>query len=266
MFQQVIDFRDESEALYRLIGPLGDADFERPTQFKAWTLNDVVGHLHMWNWAADLSVQDPAALEDFLARVMGSVGAGGLRPFERDWRDGLGGEALREAWRAFYLPMSERFGEADPKARVKWAGPDMSVRSSITARLMETWAHGQAVYDLLGVERQDTDRIRNIAVLGVNTFAWTFTNRKLAVPETQPYVRLAAPSGAVWEFNEPSETERIEGPATAFCQVVTQTRNIADTGLEVRGDTAAQWMSIAQCFAGPPEAPPAPGTRFTVSG
>ena len=31
---------------------------------------------------------------------------------------------------------------------MKWFGPDMSVLSSISARLMETWAHDQAVYDL----------------------------------------------------------------------------------------------------------------------
>jgi len=77
----------------------------------------------------------------------------------------------------------------------------MSVRSSITARLMETWAHGQAIYDALGVERRDEDRIRNVA----------------------------------------------------------------DTDLEVEGDTATEWMSIAQCFAGPPEQAPLPGTRFKFS-
>jgi uncharacterized protein (TIGR03084 family) len=138
----------------------------------------------------------------------------------------------------------------------------MSVRSSITARLMETWAHGQAIYDALGVERADADRIRNIAVLGVNTFGWTFRNRRLQVPHQMPYVRLTAPSGALWEWGEPSETERVEGTATEFCQVVTQTRNVQDTALCVNGDIATEWMSIAQCFAGPPEQPPYPGTRF----
>ena len=44
----------------------------------------------------------------------------------------------------------------------------MSVRSSISARLMETWAHGQEVYDVLGVLRVNSDRIRNIAHLGIN--------------------------------------------------------------------------------------------------
>jgi len=42
-------------------------------------------------------------------------------------------------------------------------------------------------------------------------------------------------------------------------------RNVADTTLRVEGETARQWMSIAQCFAGPPETPPAPGARYRVS-
>ena len=53
----------------------------------------------------------------------------------------------------------------------------MSARSSITARQMETCAHAQEVFDCLGQYRADTDRIRNIAHLEVNTFGWTFVNR-----------------------------------------------------------------------------------------
>jgi uncharacterized protein (TIGR03084 family) len=138
----------------------------------------------------------------------------------------------------------------------------MSVRSSITARLMETWAHGQAVYDVLGQMRSDTDRLKNIAVLGINTFGWTFANRGIAVPAVIPTVRLTAPSRAIWEWGPPKADNLVEGSAVEFCQVVTQVRNIEDTALRVVGATAAHWMSIAQCFAGPPEDPPAPGSRF----
>jgi uncharacterized protein (TIGR03084 family) len=137
----------------------------------------------------------------------------------------------------------------------------MSLRSSITARLMETWAHGQAVYDVLGIARIDTDRIRGIAQLGVNTFRWTFTNRDLEPPADVPHVRLMAPSGALWTWNEPSETNLVEGGATEFCQTVAQVRNVADTALRVVGESASRWMAIAQCFAGPAEDPPLPGTR-----
>ena len=58
---------------------------------------------------------------------------------------------------------------------------------------METWAHGQEIYDLLGIVRLNADRIRNIVILGVNTYGWTFVNRGLEPPAPVPYVKLDAP-------------------------------------------------------------------------
>ncbi|MCP4621993.1 MAG: hypothetical protein GY850_00480 [bacterium] len=117
---------------------------------------------------------------------------------------------------------------------------------------------------MLGVKRVNTDRIKNIAMLGVNTYGWSFACRGLEPPGSPPYIRLTAPSGDTWEWNEPSDENRIEGSAAEFCQVVTQVRNIVDTNLKLKG-ISTQWMAVAQCFAGPPEKPPAPGTRFMQS-
>ncbi len=263
MFQQVTDFLEETEALHALLEPLDERDFETKTQFKDYTIHDVVAHLHHWNVAADLSLRDEAGFRAFFKQVAEGLGRGrSLVEIAGEWLGDLRGRALLAEWRRFARELAGHFGAADPKARVPWAGPDMSVLSSVTARLMETWAHGQEIYDVLGVERIDGDRIKNIAQLGVNTFGWTFRNRRLEVPPDPPHVRLEAPSGAVWEWNPPSETNRVEGRATEFCQVVTQVRSIGDTKLRVVGETAQRWMSIAQCFAGPAADPPAPGTRF----
>ncbi len=150
---------------------------------------------------------------------------------------------------------------ADPRARLPWVGPEMSARSSITARLMESWAHGQAVYDVLGVDRKETDATRGIAVLGINTYDWTFKVRRREPPEPRPFVSLIAPSGKVWSFGDDTGADRIEGSAVDFCRVVTQTRNVADTALRVIGPNATLWMANAQCFAGPPNQPPPPGER-----
>ena len=49
---------------------------------------------------------------------------------------------------------------------------------------------------------------------------------------------------------EPTETERVEGAAVEFCQVVTQVRNVADTNLEVVGEVARHWMSIVHGSTG----------------
>lgn len=261
MFDQPQDFVDESEALYNLIKDKSDVELGLGTQFKYWTVEEIISHLHVWNCAADMSLNDEPAFMKFMGKVMKDLPTGNLRSFEDHWLDGLSGRELVQTWREFYLGMGERFSKADPKARVMWAGPSMSVRSSITARLMETWAHGQAVYDVLGVERIDTDRIKNIVVLGVNTFEWSFKNKNEPVTADMPYVRLTSPSGQIWQYGTPDNDVRITGAAAEFCQVVTQTRSVFDTKLKVRGDLAKQWMSIAQCFAGPAETPPLPGER-----
>ena len=261
--QQGTDFRDECDALYALLKPLNDSDFERECQFKSWTINDIVAHLHWADVAADLALRDePAFLKFAAARIEAAKTGQSNIDNQREFVAGITGQPLLETWRSHSVELAERFIADDPKRRLKWFGPDMSVRSSATARLMETWSHGQAVYDLLGLERADGDRIKNVAVIGVNTFGWTFINRSLDVPEDVPYVRLTAPSGAVWEWNEPSDSNRVEGSAASFCQVVTQTRNIADTDLKAVGETASRWMRFAQCFAGPPNDLPEPGTRF----
>jgi uncharacterized protein (TIGR03084 family) len=262
VFPQVRDFREECDALFALLEPLDDRDFETRTQFKGWTIREVVGHLHHWNLAADLSLRDAAGFRAFMKQVGEGIARG--RPLvevAEEWLGGRRGRALLAEWHRFAGELALHFGAADPRARVPWAGPDMSVRSSVTARLMETWAHGQEIYDVLGIERVDRDRIRNIAQLGVATFAWTFRNRGLEPPSAVPYVRLVAPSGAIWEWNDPDAADRVEGSATEFCQVVTQVRGLGDTQLRVVGETARRWMSIAQCFAGGPADAPAPGTR-----
>jgi len=52
MLDQALDFRDESDAF---LDPLDDSDWARETQFKHWTPNDIVAHLHMGNYAAPTS-------------------------------------------------------------------------------------------------------------------------------------------------------------------------------------------------------------------
>ena len=256
--EQAEDFLNESRALHDLLAGRSANAFDKVTQFKGWTINDVLRHLHYWNWMAALQIEHETRLESELSRV----GTDGMRTCEQAHAEGAEGPGLLQAWWEQAQRTAEVFAGADPKARLKWAGPSMSARSSITARLMETWAHGQEVYDVLGVERVDDDRIRNIAVLGVNTYGWTYLVRKEEPPGPMPFVKLTAPSGAVWTFGEDDGENRIEGRATEFCQVVTQTRNVKDTALKVRGPVAEDWMSKAQCFAGGRNDPPPPGARY----
>ena len=265
VFSQPREFFEESDALWALLAARPESDLALVTQFKAWTIEDVIAHLQLFNHAAELSLRDPGGLRDFFAELRRSRETGRtLLEVTREQLEPLRGRGLLEQWHRDCQQIALSFERADPRTRVPWGGPEMSARSSISARLMETWAHGQAVYDRLGVERVDSDRIRNIAVLGVNTFAWTFRNRGLDVPGPAPRVCLGAPSGARWEWNAEVESDLVEGSATQFCQVVAQTRAWEDTSLRIEGEVARRWLAIAQCFAGPPEDPPKPGARHRV--
>jgi uncharacterized protein (TIGR03084 family) len=262
MLQESLDLRAEADELHAFLKTLGDADWERPTPFLGWTPWDVVAHLHFFDRVSVLALTDADAFAARRAQVIEAMRAriSGAEQTRREF-GGLGPKDLLQQWHETCHEMAGQLGSSDPKRRLPWFGPDMGVRMFTTARHMEVWAHGQDVYDLMRVPRRHTDRIRNIAVLGVKTFAWTFVNRGLEVPGEPPYVRLVAPSGAIWEWNEPSEENRVAGDALEFCQVVTQGRNVADTALEVTGDTATRWMAIAQCFAGGPADPPKPRER-----
>ncbi|MEO7556235.1 MAG: maleylpyruvate isomerase family mycothiol-dependent enzyme, partial [Acidimicrobiales bacterium] len=151
-----------------------------------------------------------------------------------------------------------------------WYGPPMSVRSFATARLMETWAHGQDILDGLTAagapaERPPTDRLRHLCRLGWSTRLWSYAVRGAEPPIESVRVELTLPSGTPWNAGDDDATSIVRGSAEDFCLVVTQRRNVADTALDVNGDAASSWMAIAQCFAGPPTLPPAPGSRRAQS-
>jgi len=259
--KQTIDFLAECEALSAVLDPLDGDDFARPTQFKGWRIEDVFVHLYFWNLQADQSIFRPDEFSKTIADIQPDIQKRGMRPVESEHIT-LRGATLVETWRDHYRDFCARLDGIDPKMRVKWAGPDMSVRSSITARQMETWAHGHEVFDCLGQSRVDTDRIENIVILGVNTFGWSHMVQGFDVPDQRPYLRLKAPSGHIWEYGDVDTENSVIGSALSFAQVVTQTRNVADTDLQMTGDVAQRWMETAQCFAGGKEPPPNQGARY----
>ncbi|MEO0546003.1 MAG: maleylpyruvate isomerase family mycothiol-dependent enzyme [Pseudomonadota bacterium] len=182
--QQAIDFADEARDLHALVATMNDDQRLELTGFKAWTTEDIIRHLHLWNQAADFSVVQPDALTLLKARI---DAAGSMRDVERQNVPERGDE-LVAAWIELALDMETRWADFDPKRRLPWVGPDMSARSSMTARQMEHWAHGQAIYDLLGQERQDTVRLKNIVGVGVNTFGWTFAVGGHQTPGAMPHL------------------------------------------------------------------------------
>ncbi len=262
MLKQAYDFKDESNNLHKILENLSEDELDEKTLFKNWSFNRIIRHLHVWNYGAKISLVDKNKWTKFYNKLRYSLSKGkNLNDFENDFTNNLKGKSLLDSWKKLYEETAEIFKFEDPKNRVKWVGPDMSVISSISARHMETWAHGQAIFDSLGVHRVNQDRIINIVIMGKNTFNWSFRVNNLNIPKAIPFLQFTSPSGKLWTFNEVNKSNYINGLAEDFCQVVTQVRNIKDVNLKVHGAISKKWMQIAQCFAGKAQKPPKPGYR-----
>lgn len=232
------------------------------SRFRDWTIYDHICHLCISDRTALHAVSDP---ESFRAEFSHLV----KRDVPRlDWKGvlipGFGdysGEELRLVWRRQAAKLASSLARRAPADRLPWFGPDMNPLSFATARLMETWAHGQTICDTLHVARPATPRLKHICRLGYKTINFNFMVRGLSIPTEDICVSLEGPGGERWQFGPENASQSVVGKAEEFCQVVCQCRNIADTALDVRGSWASEWMSIAQCFVGGASDPPAPGLR-----
>jgi uncharacterized protein (TIGR03084 family) len=137
----------------------------------------------------------------------------------------------------------------------------MSVASAATARLMETWAHGQDVADGLGVVREPTARLRHVALLGQKTLANSFLAHGLPLPTEAVRVELTGPDGDLWVIGSEETPHVVSGPALDFCLLTTQRRHRADLALTATPGLADQWLDVAQAFAGPPGSKREPAAR-----
>jgi uncharacterized protein (TIGR03084 family) len=245
------DLAAESAELRGLVGGLDEAGWRRATPAAGWTIADQVTHLAFFDDAAVRSAVEPDAFRAALRAEGGSrVDADAIAA---RYRDLSGAHVLR--W--FDLSRERlitTFRGLDPALRVPWVGPPMSAASALTARIMETWAHGQDVADALGAVREPTARLRHVAHIGVAARAFSYALHGRALPDAPVRVELDALDGARWAWGPADAADRITGPALDFALLITQRRHRDDLALTITGTAAREWAEIGQAFAGEPGA------------
>jgi uncharacterized protein (TIGR03084 family) len=250
------DLAAEQRALDEIVAKLDAASWDAPTPAEPWTVRDQISHLAFFD---ELATSAATSGDQFLARMSGvaqDVEAFMNEPLERG--RAMGHREVLEWWRRARAEMLDAFETLAPASRIPWYGPPMSPASFVTARLMETWAHGQDVVDALGVRRTPTRRLRHVAHIGVRARPFSYSTRGLPLPDEPVAVELRGPDDERWVWEEGAQ-QVVRGDALDFCLVVTQRRHVDDTTLEVVGEQAREWMSIAQAYAGPPGTGRRPG-------
>jgi len=251
------DLAAEHADLDRIVAALDDVAWDTPTPAAGWMVRDQISHLWFFDQRAALALTDPEA---FAADAKALLAGGGTDASIAAGR-AISPSELLAAWQTDRETLIALARTIDPSMRVPWYGPAMAARSFITARLMETWAHGQDVVDAVGAQRRPTARLRHVAHIGVRARPFSYAINERELPPVEVYVGLDAPDGSTWEWNE-SDVDRVTGPALDFCLVVTQRRHLDDVTLTIDGPAATEWMSFAQAFAGPPGGGRGPG-QFT---
>ncbi len=255
------DLAWEQHSLDDLVSGLDGSGWAAVTRCAGWTVKDEICHLAYFDATARLAATDADAFTRHLIEDFGKIKSmDEVAEITLSRGRAMAVDDLLAWWREERRRLLAALTALRPKDRLAWYGPPMSALSFATARLMETWAHGQDVYDVLGRRRSASPGLRHIAHLGVSTFGWSFSVRGLEVPDTPVRVELTSPAGEPWVWGDAASVEAIAGVAEDFCLVVTQRRHVDDTDLVLTGDTARQWMLVAQAFAGPPDNGPPAGT------
>jgi uncharacterized protein (TIGR03084 family) len=250
------DLAAETVVLRTLVAGLDEQGWRQDTPAPGWSIADQISHLAHFDEAAIQSATRPREFQAELTQFLA---------------DGVDPDAIAERYRTVApatlldwfdtsrADLLTTFRALDPSVRVPWFGMHMSAASSLTARLMETWAHGQDVADALGAFREPTGRLRHVAHLGVAARPFSFAAHGRPIPPEKVRVELISPGRDMWLWGPPEVPDRVTGSALDFCLAVTQRRHLDDTSLVISGPVATEWMSIAQAFAGAPGTGRRPG-------
>ncbi|MFJ9569250.1 TIGR03084 family metal-binding protein [Streptomyces bacillaris] len=247
----VDDLREESGELDALVGGLGEEAWRRVTPAAGWTVAHQIAHLAWTDEVALLAATEPERFGDEVAKALAAPEA-----FVDEAADALvaahAPRALLARWREGRRQLDTVLREAPAGTRIPWYGPPMSVASMATARLMETWAHGQDIADALGVTRTPTARLRHVARIGVRARNYAYAVRGIEAPGEEFRVELRSPDGDLIAYGPEGAAQRVTGPLLDFCLLVTQRAHRSDLAVTAEGSEADRWLSIAQAFAGPP--------------
>lgn len=260
--QVLADLAAETADLDALVAPLDDAGWRRPTPAPRWTVAHQIAHLAWTDEVALLAAADPEGFRARLAELAGSGDAGSIVDSAAAEGAQRSPAELLAGWRAAHDGLLTALRALPQGSKLPWFGPPMAPASMATARLMETWAHGQDVADALGVTRTPTARLRQVAHLAVRTRDFAYRLHGLTPPAEPFRVELTVPEGVQpaepWTWGPEDAAQRVTGPALDLCLLAVQRVHRADTALVAEGPDADAWLDLAQAFAGAPGAGRAP--------
>ncbi|MDV6284547.1 TIGR03084 family metal-binding protein [Rhodococcus jostii] len=242
------DLEQESSSLDSILTSLEPREWTRLTPAPGWTVAHQVAHLAWTDAALVSALRTPEAFSPLAAQV-----AANPQTVDRAATDGAN-EApplLLTRWRDGRAAVRSAILTCPPGQRIPWFGPPMGAATAISARVMETFGHGQDIRDTFATKPVGSERLHHIAHLAVAARDFAFRNHDLPVP-TAPFRVELEYDGLRWESGPVDADERVAGSTLDFALLATRRRHRADCALSANGTVADQWLAIMQAYAGDP--------------
>jgi uncharacterized protein (TIGR03084 family) len=245
MKEAVAQLAEEQAELEEVLRGRPHEDYLIPTPAVGWDVRDQVSHLaDTEEIAHDTSTGGPRQLN---AEALSFPSPEAFTESGCEKGRKMRGPDVLEWWTSGAARTRAVLEIKDPKERIPW-GLGMAARSFVSARLMETWAHGLDVRAALGVEPNITPRLRDVAWLIFRAFPYAFNHAKREMPTGTMRMELDF-NGERWEFGPDHAENLITGEAGEFCRVGVQRMKLADAAtLKADGNLARQALEVARAF------------------
>ncbi|OIJ68490.1 TIGR03084 family metal-binding protein [Streptomyces mangrovisoli] len=234
----------EGDELDGLVGEVDD--WSLPTPAPGWTVAHQIAHLTWSDANALCALRTPDAFDAELRRAETEGSAYADRAAAA--RAALPRPVLLDEWRSGRTELAAALRDTPWDHAFPWYMSKVTPALMTPLRLMETWAHGQDVFDAVGLARRPTDRLRHVASLGVLGRALSFAAVGLPEPADPFRVELTAPDGLTWVWGPQAAAQRVQGSAMDFCLCVTRRRSWSETHLTTTGEDARKWLEVARVF------------------
>lgn len=237
------DLVAEQQFLDQSLQRIPNKIWDTATPNHPWTVRDTIAHL------ADFEELGADAISGGGERVKEWQKASDLEEMRK--RAIARGRDMRfqdviEWWRGARAKVVEPLSHMNGEDRIEWIAGDMSARTFATFRLMETWMHGLDIYATLGLEVEDTPRIRHVCWLGWKTLPYAF---KQAGEHYEPVrVEVIGPGYAKWVYGPADTDQLIKGSASEWARVSVHRIGPGGTRLKVTGEYAEKALQHAQAF------------------
>jgi enediyne biosynthesis protein E11 len=247
----------DGDEVDHLVADLDEPGWEKPTPAVGWNIAHQIAHMAATFRLAGLAAGQPEVFKAVMSRLSDNFEANVHAAMAEYLAERP--PALLDRWREERATAQKALLTVPAGQLVPWLVRPLPAPVLAAAGMMELFGHGQDIADALGVRRRHTDRLRHLVAFAVRTWDFGYHARGLAVPDVEFRFEITAPSGGLWTFGPADAAQRISGPATDFCLLVTRRRHRADVAVRAEGADADAWLDLAQAYRGPAGPGRAPG-------